>query len=389
LDQLTDVTYPDGTTEQFTYDEMGNRTSIFENGVITNYSANNLDQYALVGEGTYQYDKNGNLIIKNENGVTTRFFYDFENRLTGIQLPTDTIEYTYNPFGFRYTQNTNGELSKFLWDGSAVALEENNNNQTIARFTWGRSIDEAICMERNNSTYFYTQDGLLSTTDIFNLEGFPIEHCSYKAFGKPLSISKIGNPWYFTGLSYDFKSELQYNRFRFYSPNCGRFLNIDPAGFVGGLNLYAYVFNNPSNSTDPFGLYSFIDEGWEIFKWWQEHLIDLKNSRNPEKTRYWNAWYNEWQWGPSFDSYDEKYAWDKDGKLWRNPNYLPPNSPARPENWPTPNKYIPPEDWHSWMPYNGGICPTFIQLSPDDWTFSNSLLCTGQKSSVSDSEWFC
>ncbi len=34
----------------------------------------------------------------------------------------------------------------------------------------------------------------------------------------------------------------------------GRFLERDPAGFVDGLNLYAYVINNPLQFLDPFGL---------------------------------------------------------------------------------------------------------------------------------------
>ena len=41
---------------------------------------------------------------------------------------------------------------------------------------------------------------------------------------------------------------------RWYDPSIGRFLSPDPAGFVDGTNLYAYVANNPVNFIDPFGL---------------------------------------------------------------------------------------------------------------------------------------
>ncbi|EDT6764455.1 AHH domain-containing protein, partial [Salmonella enterica] len=46
---------------------------------------------------------------------------------------------------------------------------------------------------------------------------------------------------------------LHYNLFRYYAPECGRFVSQDPIGLAGGLNLYAYA-PNPLNWIDPLGL---------------------------------------------------------------------------------------------------------------------------------------
>ena len=39
-----------------------------------------------------------------------------------------------------------------------------------------------------------------------------------------------------------------------YAPTLGRFLQRDPLGYVDGMNMYAYVTNNPTNYLDPMGL---------------------------------------------------------------------------------------------------------------------------------------
>ncbi|MGE2767112.1 RHS repeat-associated core domain-containing protein, partial [Escherichia coli] len=48
---------------------------------------------------------------------------------------------------------------------------------------------------------------------------------------------------------------LHYNLFRYYAPECGRFISQDPIGLRGGLNLYQYG-PNPLIWIDPLGLAS-------------------------------------------------------------------------------------------------------------------------------------
>jgi RHS repeat-associated protein len=47
---------------------------------------------------------------------------------------------------------------------------------------------------------------------------------------------------------------LCYHRARYYDPQARRFISEDPIGLEGGINLYAYVGNNPINIMDPMGL---------------------------------------------------------------------------------------------------------------------------------------
>jgi RHS repeat-associated protein len=57
----------------------------------------------------------------------------------------------------------------------------------------------------------------------------------------------------FPGHYCDAETGLHYNRFRYYSPQLGRYLQGDPLGIAGGLNLYAYPAN-PLAKVDVRGL---------------------------------------------------------------------------------------------------------------------------------------
>jgi RHS repeat-associated protein len=63
----------------------------------------------------------------------------------------------------------------------------------------------------------------------------------------------IHQPLRFQGQYYDNETGLHYNRFRYYDPDCGRFVSQDPIGLWGGANAYLHS-PNPTGWLDELGL---------------------------------------------------------------------------------------------------------------------------------------
>ena len=67
----------------------------------------------------------------------------------------------------------------------------------------------------------------------------------------------VTNNLRFPGQYYDAETGLHQNYFRDYKADIGRYVESDPIGLKGGINLFTYVKNNSVNLDDPLGLLPF------------------------------------------------------------------------------------------------------------------------------------
>jgi RHS repeat-associated protein len=77
----------------------------------------------------------------------------------------------------------------------------------------------------------------------------------YNAFGRLINTTgTLDQPYQFSTKRYDAGTGLNYYGYRFYAPVIERWLNRDPLGEAGGINLYGFVGNDPVNYWDFNGL---------------------------------------------------------------------------------------------------------------------------------------
>lgn len=83
-----------------------------------------------------------------------------------------------------------------------------------------------------SAKYYYHFDGLGSVAVLSNVNGEIVERYSYDVFGEPNRVSDVNNPYMFTARRYDPEAGLYYYRARYYRPNIGRFLQVDPLSHI-------------------------------------------------------------------------------------------------------------------------------------------------------------
>ncbi|MCL5773486.1 MAG: RHS repeat-associated core domain-containing protein [Firmicutes bacterium] len=107
--------------------------------------------------------------------------------------------------------------------------------------------------------YHYTHgDGQGSVMGLTDDSGAITDQYQYDAWGSMAFLpnpppNQTYNPYHYTGQQVDQSTGLYYLRNRYYDAQAGRFTTEDPIGFDGGLNLFTYCDNDPVNSIDPEG----------------------------------------------------------------------------------------------------------------------------------------
>ena len=299
---IREETFQDDKTtdlKEYTYDNVGNRLSMNDNGKLITYTYDNNDRLIAEGENTYYYDNNGSLTkIITPNG-SKEYSYNEQGQLEKVTDGENTTEYKYDYLGNRICSISNGEKTNYVWDNSLdnPELLYQVTGDEVITYTYA---DTLISQNDTGNTSYYISDAQRNVRYLMDKSGNVTDSYDYSAFGcLKEHTGDSENKMLFAEQQYDSNIELYYLRARYMNPQNGNFISRD--SYFGNieeplsLNKYIYAQNNPVNYYDPSGMY--IEELIKgrmahviiEFNYWTEHVADIPENY---KHTYVNGVYN-------------------------------------------------------------------------------------------------
>jgi RHS repeat-associated protein len=240
----------------FTYDAVGNRTSLgtLSGTRVYDYDAN--DRLLDDDVATFTYDAAGRLTSRTDGVGTTTYGWSPEDRLLSVATPGHGIGYSYDADGLRVATTLDGVVTDHLLDRAKpyAQLIEERTGASATVHVFGHEL-----LSTGGAVPLYVhQDHLASTRLTTTTAGAVQGRYNYEAFGAPSSATAPVVRHMFAGEPWEADADLQYLRARHYAPGTGRFASMDP--FAGlqerpdTRHRYAYAGGNPVGLVDPSGM---------------------------------------------------------------------------------------------------------------------------------------
>jgi RHS repeat-associated protein len=232
-----------GYTNTFAYDGAENPTT-FRSSPGKTYNGDNQSS-----SSSYAYDGDGNPTTYGGSS----FVFDAENRLISVG---SALTAGYDATNMRAWKTDSIGTTFYLYaDNSTSPICELNSSGTVTA-TNTYTLNGLVSRNSAAGSTFYEFDEQGSVAERLNSSGACTSSSMADAFGAVANSASISDPFGYIGqFGYytDAVTGLILTTFRYYDCTSGRFLNRDPSGYQGGIDLYNYVQNNAANLNDPTG----------------------------------------------------------------------------------------------------------------------------------------
>ncbi len=212
----------------------------------------------------YAYDEAGNLLDASRTMTgavsTISYAYDLAGRMVSITNRAAVESYVYDAGGSRVKRVKDGTTRYFALDyadGFKRPLAElDSAGAIVRRYVWAGALLLAV-VESNGAVRYAHSDGQGSVLALTDSSGNVTDQFAYGPYGEPWARTGTNElPFRWLGGSgvVSARDGLYPTYHRLYDSSLKKFLQSDPKGIGGGLNLYAYGNLNPLVYVDPLGL---------------------------------------------------------------------------------------------------------------------------------------
>lgn len=250
---------------QFEYDPAGNLLSAPSRSWMRYTEGNRLVESS---SSMYRYNNRNHLTEEiNALGDRTTYHYNSMDLLAKVTWSDRDDVWTaeYDGLCRRIFKALGDERTEYYWDGDRLAAEVAGDgwlriyvyaNEEVFLPYMFIDYSGVVAEEGAGQAYFVFCDqvGLPERVeDDVGREVWKAENVDPYGLISIVSGNSVEYDLRWPGHYFDRETGLHYNRYRYYSPVFGRYLQSDPKGQSGGINLYAYA-SNPLVQVDVFGL---------------------------------------------------------------------------------------------------------------------------------------
>ena len=265
--RLAKVRFPNGATQEFEYDRVGNLLRGPE--LSARVQAGN--RLLEANDSRFSYNDRDHVASREGPAGKTTYTYDSRDLLVGIEGPELSYQAVHDGLGRRTQKTVNGQTWQYYWDSDRLAAEVFPDGR-VRVYVYPDAFalvpmlfvdyDSINADPATGKRYHVYTDHLGCPELVLDDAG----HTAWRARIAPYGMASVDvgqdfhQPLRWPGHYFDEETGLHDNRFRTYSPELGRYLQSDPAGTEGGINLYAYT-ENPLRAVDLRGNEQSCPEG--------------------------------------------------------------------------------------------------------------------------------
>jgi RHS repeat-associated protein len=210
------------------------------------------------------YNDRNHIAARQTVGGPISYAYDSYDQLVSVETPHGKWDAEYDALGRRARKTWAGKTTEFFWNDDQLIAEIAATGRlriyvyadplALTPFLF-LDYDSADAQPESCRRYFIFADQIGTPCRVEDEKGNDAWLIRVEPFGRAeiAAGATIELNLRFPGHYFDSELGLHYNRFRYYDPGLGRYLQSDPSGIAGGTNLYGYRLN-PLFDVDVLGM---------------------------------------------------------------------------------------------------------------------------------------